>query len=65
MESSTFDSEFVAIQVASELIIFLRYKLWMFGIPILDHADVFCDNESVNKNTAFSESTLKKKHNSI
>ena len=44
---STFGSEFVALQVASELILSLRYKLWMFGIPILGHADVFCDNEAV------------------
>lgn len=37
----------------------------MFGIPVPDPANVFCDNESVYKNVAFAESTLKKKHNSI
>ena len=65
VESSTFGAEFVALRIASELIISLRYKLRMFGVPILDHANVFCDNESVYKNSAFAESTLKKKHNSI
>ena len=62
MESSTFGSEFVALRVASELIIYLCYKILMFGIPILCHADVFCDNEVVYNNTAFPESTLKNKH---
>ena len=37
----------------------------MFGITILDHADVFCKNDSVYKNTVFSESILKKKNKSI
>jgi hypothetical protein len=65
VESSTFGSEFVALRIASELIISLRYKLRMFGIPVDGPANVFCDNESVYKNSAFAESTLKKKHNSI
>jgi hypothetical protein len=65
VESSTFGSEFVALRIASELIISLRYKLRMFGIPITGPANVFCDNESVYKNASFAESTLKKKHNSI
>ena len=65
VESSTFGSEFVALRVASELIISLRYKLRMFGIPVDGPANVFCDNESVYKNSSFAESTLKKKHNSI
>ena len=65
VESSTFGAEFVALRIATELIISLRYKLRMFGIPVLDHANVFCDNESVYKNVAFAESTLKKKHNAI
>ena len=65
VESSTFSSEFVALRIASELIISLRYKLRMFGIPVQGEATVFCDNEAVYKNVSFSESTLKKKHNSI
>lgn len=65
VESSTFGSEFVALRVATELIISLRYKLRMFGIPVEGPANVFCDNEAVYKNVSHSESTLKKKHNSI
>ena len=65
VESSTFGSEFVALRIATELLISLRYKLRMFGIPITGPASVFCDNESVYKNVASVESTLKKKHNSI
>jgi hypothetical protein len=65
VESSTFGSEFVALRVASELIISLRYKLRMFGIPIIGPTTVFCDNEAVYNNATFAESTLKKKHNSI
>ena len=65
VESSTFGSEFVALRIATELIISLRYKLRMIGIEIMGPTNVFCDNEAVYKNTAFAESTLKKKHNSI
>ena len=65
VESSTYGSEFVALRLASEQIISLRYKLRMFGIPINGYANVFCDNESVFKNASFAESRLKKKHNSI
>ena len=65
VETSTFGSEFVALRIASELIASLRYKLRMFGIPVVGPAHVFCDNESVYKNASQSESTLRKKHNSI
>ena len=65
VESSTFGSEFVALRLASEQIISLRYKLRMFGIPIDGYANVFCDNESVFINASTAESRLKKKHNSI
>jgi hypothetical protein len=65
VEASTFGAEFVALRIASELISSLRYKLRMFGIPLTGPANTFCDNEAVYKNTAFAESTLKKKHNSI
>lgn len=65
VESSTFGSEFVALRTACEMIISLRYKLRMFGIPVDEPANVLCNNESVYKNVSFAESTLKKKHNSI
>ena len=65
IESSTFSSEFVALRIATEKLISLRYKLRMFGIPLDGAANVFCDNEAVCKNSSVAESVLKKKHNSI
>ena len=53
------------MQIAVELVESLRYKLRMFGIPIEDATNVFCDNEAVTKNAIHPESILKKKHNSI
>eukprot|EP00957_Ditylum_brightwellii_P023761 1793121-Ditylum_brightwellii.AAC.1 len=37
----------------------------MFGVPIEDPANVFCDNQGVVKNTSIPQSTLLKKHNAI
>ena len=65
VETSTFGSEFVAMRIAIELIEGLRYTLRMFGIPIDNPTNVFCDNEAVTKNVTLPESTLKKKHNVI
>jgi hypothetical protein len=65
VESSTFGSEFLAMKTAIEQVEALRYKLRMMGIPIDGPTNVFCDNESVFKNTTKPESTLKKKHNAI
>ena len=48
-----------------ELVEAPRYKLRVFGVPIEGPTNVFCDNEAVTKNSIFTESTLKKKHNSI
>lgn len=65
VEVSTFGAEFCALRIATEMIESLRYKLRMFGVPIDGSANVFCDNESVYKNTTIPESVLKKKHHSI
>lgn len=65
VESSTFGSEFIAMKTAVEQIEGMRYKLRMMGIPLDGPTSVFCDNESVFKNSTAPESTLKKKHNSI
>ena len=47
------------------MIVTLRYKLQMFGVPIVGPANVFCDNNGVVKNTTIPESMLAKKHNAI
>ena len=65
VETSTFGSEFIAMKTAVEQIESLRYKLRMFGVPIEGPTNVYCDNETVFKNTTIPESTLKKKHTSI
>ena len=65
VETSTFGSEFVALRVARDLIVAMRYKLRMFGVPLEGPAQVFCDNQGVVKNTSIPESVLSKKHNTI
>ena len=47
------------------MIIALRYKLQMFGVPFEGPAQVFCENQGVVKNTSVPESVLTKKHNAV
>jgi hypothetical protein len=65
VETSTFGSEFVAMRIAKEMIVALRYKMRMFGVPIDGPANVLCDNQGVVKITSIPESVLNKKHVSI
>jgi hypothetical protein len=65
VESSSFGSEFVALRVAKDMIISLRYKLRMFGVPLRGPASVLCDNQGVVKNASLPESALSKRHNAI
>jgi hypothetical protein len=65
VESSTFGSEFVALRIAVDLIVSLRYKLRMMGIPIYTPCLTLCDNDTTIRNSTIPESTLKKKHNAI
>jgi hypothetical protein len=65
VETSTFGSEFVAMQILVEMLEALRYKLHMLGVPIDRPANVFCDNKLVVINSTIPTLTLKKKHNSI
>jgi RPA family protein len=65
VETSTFSSEYIAARIAVEMIEGLRYKLRMMGIEVTGPTAMFCDNESVVKNSTRPESTLKKKHNAI
>ncbi|GAX20073.1 hypothetical protein FisN_1Lu447, partial [Fistulifera solaris] len=57
--------ERVALKIAVEMIEGLRYKLRMMGVPIEGSTSVFCDNDSVVKNTTHPESPLKKKANAV
>ena len=65
VDYSCFGSEFVALRIAKELLVSLRYKLRMFGIPIDVFAAVFCENQYVIKNFTLPQSVLKKRHNTI
>jgi hypothetical protein len=65
VEAATFGSEFVALRICKEMIVALRYKLRMFGVPIDGPTNVFCDNRGVVRNASIPESTLMKKHNAI
>ncbi len=58
VESSSCGSEFVALCAAKDILVALRYKLQMFGMPIDGPANVFCDNNGVVKNTTRPESML-------
>jgi hypothetical protein len=56
----------VAMRLAVEMIKALKYKLWMFGIEIMEEeTKIYGDNNSVIINTSVPESKLKKKHHSI
>ena len=65
VEASTFSSEFIAMKCCVEHITALRFKLRMLGVPVDEPANLFCDNESVVKNSSQLASTLNKKHSSI
>ncbi len=65
VETSTFGSEFVALQHAKDVVVALPYKLRMFGIPLERPAQVYCNNQGVVKNTSIPESVLSKKNNAI
>jgi hypothetical protein len=65
VETSTFGSEFIALNMALEMVERLRYKLRMLGVPMEGATNVFCDNESVVKNSSRPDLTLKKHHNAI
>ena len=65
IETSTFGSEFQALKVGMELLLGLRYKVRMMGIPLDGYAHIKVDNMSVVKNASVPESQLKKKSNSV
>ena len=66
VETSTYGSELVTMQLAVAMIKALKYKLWMFGIEIMEgETKLYGDNNAVILNTSVPESTLKKKHRSM
>ena len=65
VEAATFGSEFFALRICKELIVALRYKLRMFGVPLSGPADDFCDKRGVVMNASKPEYTIQKKHDAI
>jgi hypothetical protein len=65
VETSSFGAEIVSVKTATEMVISLRYKLRMFGVPLEGPTDMYCDNQAVVLNCTTPESQLKKKHHSV
>ena len=65
VESSTFDSEFTALNNSVELVTALRYKFRIFGVQIDGPKDMSCNNKAVYKNLLTPDSVLRKKHHSV
>ena len=60
-ETSSFVSEFIAINSCCECLRVLRRKLLIFGTPVESPSHVFGDNHSVLSNSSKPHSALKKK----
>ena len=65
IETSTFGSEMMPMKQSADYIRGFRYKLRMFGIPVEDLSYMYGDNQSVLAGSTRTESTLKKKAQSI
>ena len=65
IEGAVFGAEFVAMKTGVETLRGIRYKLRMMGVEIEGPTYIYGDTQSVIYNTSKSESTLKKKSNSI
>ena len=62
VESSTYGSELVAMRIAVELIMSMRYCLRMLGVNLEEKSLLVGDNMAVVLNTTIPSSMLKKKH---
>ena len=65
VESSTYGSELVALRIAVEGLLEIRYKLRMMGINFDETSTILCNNMSVVVNMQFPSTSIKKKHNSV
>lgn len=62
VETSTYGSEMIATRISIDMIIEVRYKLRMLGVPIRGASLLLGDNMSVVLNTTIPSSPIKKKH---
>ena len=65
IETSSYGSELVALRIALEGLLEIRYKLRMMGINFNETSPTLCDNLGVVTNMQFPTSSLKKKHNAV
>ena len=65
VKTSTFGSEFNALNHAAEMVNALQYKLRIPGVPIKGPTYMFCDNKAVYKKYSIPESVILKKHHRI
>jgi hypothetical protein len=65
VESSSYGSELVAMRLALEALLELRYMLRMLGVAFEQTSSVLSDNQALIINTQLPTSNLKKKHNSV
>ena len=61
VETATYGSEFVAVRIATDQIIDLRYTLMYLGVPVRTKSYMFGDNKSVVDSASIPTSTLSKK----
>ena len=65
VELSTFGPKLVPLRIERDLILEIRIKLKLFGVPLSGPKNIFCDNNGVVKITIIPECTLSDKHNAI
>ena len=63
--SSSYGSELVALRIAVEAALDIRYKLRMMGLRVENASTMLCDNQATVFNTQFPSTNLKKKHNAV
>ena len=65
VETTTYGSEFVAAQIATEQIIDLRLTLMYLGVPLNDKVHMFGDKKSVVTSSTLPQSKLHKRHTAL
>ena len=65
VEYSSFGYKFVASRIAMELLISLRYKLRLYGVPVDGPINFFSDNHFMTKNVTLTQSVMNNSHNAI
>ena len=65
VETLTYSAELVAMRLAMEALLDIRYTLRMMGLKFERTSNILGDNQAMIMNTTLPSSTLKKKHCSV